>query len=85
MSVATDAEARAIPLVQIASTNTSANASPITGGPTALDSDVPPATLNGGPLTTNPSHRNGTASKQRFGFVKRDPAIPSPQWPTEVE
>jgi hypothetical protein len=81
-----DAQAQDIPLVQIgASNNTSVDASPITGAPTVVASDPPPMTLNGGTLATSPSHRYGDAVKREPGFVKRQPAIQSKQWPTEVE
>jgi hypothetical protein len=81
-----DAQAQDIPLVQIgASSNTSVNASPIAGVPTVVASEPPPVTLNGGTSTTSPSHRNESAAKRGPGFVKRDPAVQSPQWPTEVE
>jgi hypothetical protein len=85
MSETQDAEAQGIPLVQCATNNTSANASPTTEAPSTANSDLPPLILNGDPSSTNPSDRNGSAAKRGPSFAKREPAVRSSQWPTEVE
>lgn len=81
----------AIPLItrSVAPTsNARTDATPINGTQAPPVQNASSATPNSGPHHPAPSshaNANGTANYEGSAFVKRDPPVPSPQFPTEVE
>lgn len=76
----------AIPLVTRSVAPAGTDAIPISGNqtsPAQNASSATPSIVQHHP--GHASHANGTANYQSSAFVKRDPPVPSPQFPTEVE
>jgi len=76
-----------IPLINLGpSSGALSNASPKRGSLGPRSQSAPSTVLNNGSNSPGPSlHANGATEPEKPAFVKRDPPVPSPGFPTEVE